>query len=130
MNEYVLDAFALMTHLNEEQGWERVEELLDQSATGATQLHISAINLAEVQYRLLRTRPDAREVIATIDTLPLHVASADAYIPDVVELKAKHPISLADCFAAALARDLDCPLVTGDPEFQKLKQVIKVEWLR
>ncbi|MCX6375220.1 MAG: hypothetical protein NTU88_04140 [Armatimonadetes bacterium] len=45
-------------------------------------------------------------------------------------MKARYAISLADCFAAALAQDLDCPLVTGDPEFKKLEGMLKIEWLR
>jgi predicted nucleic acid-binding protein len=48
----------------------------------------------------------------------------------VIELKARYPISLGDCFAAALALQLNCPLVTADPEFRKLEDILQVEWLR
>ena len=39
-------------------------------------------------------------------------------------------VPLADCFCAALAIDLDCPVVTGDPESRKLASILQVEWLR
>jgi predicted nucleic acid-binding protein len=46
-------------------------------------------------------------------------------------LKARHPISYADAFAAALAMINNCPLMTGDPEFRALEKqdIINIEWL-
>ncbi len=34
----------------------------------------------------------------------------------VADLKAEHPISLADCFAIAVAAENGADLLTGDPE--------------
>jgi len=45
------------------------------------------------------------------------------------EFKARHSLSLADAFAAALAKELNTPLVTGDPEFKPLAGDIKIQWL-
>ena len=45
-------------------------------------------------------------------------------------LKARTPIAYADCFAAALAIFQEAILVTGDPEFNKIKSAeLKIEWL-
>jgi len=90
---------------------------------------MSVINLAEVQYRLMREHPDSERELAVVASLPIGFASADEYISEVVRLKARYPMSLANCFAAALAQDLGCPLITGDPEFRKVEQIIQVEWL-
>jgi predicted nucleic acid-binding protein len=38
-------------------------------------------------------------------------------------------ISYADCFAAALAKSKDAPLVTGDREFEQLKNEIEIIWV-
>ena len=38
-------------------------------------------------------------------------------------------LSLADCFAAALAKERKAELVTGDPEFKPLDHEIKIGWL-
>jgi predicted nucleic acid-binding protein len=45
--------------------------------------------------------------------------------------KAAYPVSYADSFAAALAEVNNCPLLTGDPEFEPLARSgsIRVEWL-
>ena len=44
-------------------------------------------------------------------------------------LKAEYPISYADAFAASLAQELGASLVTGDPEFKKIKQNLSLIWL-
>lgn len=38
-------------------------------------------------------------------------------------------INLAAAFAAALAREKEAELLTGDPEFKALEQEIKIHWL-
>jgi len=42
-----------------------------------------------------------------------------------------HRISYADAFAAGLAMELRCPLVTGDPEFLALAKsgIIELDWI-
>jgi predicted nucleic acid-binding protein len=44
--------------------------------------------------------------------------------------KAAHRMSLADAFAAALAKTRKAELITGDPEFKALAKEIKIHWLR
>ena len=128
-SRFVLDSFALLALLQKERGWERVKGLLNDAELGRVELHMSIINLAEVHYLTLRRGTNVSQTLAAIEALPIKIASADEYVPGVVELKAQYPIALADCFAAALAIDLDCPLVTSDPEFRKLEKILTVEWL-
>jgi ribonuclease VapC len=45
-------------------------------------------------------------------------------------LKASYPISLADAFAAALAKIHNAELVTGDREFKLLERELKITWLK
>jgi len=130
MSRYVLDSFALLTVLELQRGMDRVTELIDEAQVGSVELHMSAINLVEVRYHIIRRGKNTKDNEAAIKVLPVSVASADAYLEQVAELEARYPISLADCFCAALAMDLDCPVVTGDPEFRKLESILQVEWLR
>jgi predicted nucleic acid-binding protein len=48
---------------------------------------------------------------------------------EAAEIKAKHMVSYADAFGAALAQELRAKLVTGDPEFKKLEPELAVMWL-
>jgi len=57
--------------------------------------------------------------------IPLVVADKELTY-EAAKLKGKHQIPYADCFAAALARRLKAPVVTGDPEFKKLTREISI----
>jgi predicted nucleic acid-binding protein len=46
------------------------------------------------------------------------------------DFKARFKISLADAFAAALAKEKKAELVTGDPEFKPLEKELKINWLK
>jgi len=79
---------------------------------------MSWINLVEVYYRLARDhgKQQADGVLAelrprVVEDLPGVVAMRAA-----AELKADFAMSLADCFAVALAAEQDAVLLTGDPE--------------
>ncbi len=79
---------------------------------------MSWINLVEVYYRLARDhgRQQADGVLVELrpriaEDLPGVVAMRAA-----AELKADFAMSLADCFAVALAAEQDAVLLTGDPE--------------
>jgi len=55
---------------------------------------------------------------------------ADRRLADLAaDFKARYKISLADAFAAALAKERKSELVTGDPEFKALEKEIKIHWL-
>ena len=62
--------------------------------------------------------------------LPLNIVSADEELSEVAgELKVVKKMSLADCFAAALAKRERAEIYTGDPEFKTVEREIKVVWL-
>lgn len=48
---------------------------------------------------------------------------------DAGRFKAKHRMSFADCFAAALAKQKKAHLVTGDKEFKQVEPDLSVIWL-
>ncbi len=45
---YVLDAFAVLTYLGDEEGADKVEELLDRAKNGEIKLIMNYVNLGEV----------------------------------------------------------------------------------
>ena len=44
-------------------------------------------------------------------------------------VKAHHAISYADAFAVALAQSRQATLLTGDPEFRKVENLVAIDWL-
>ncbi len=129
---YVFDAFALLAYLRGEPGAERARQLLLSAHAGEIRLSLCLVNYGEVLYISERQggRPAAEGAIRIIDHLPLEIVPPDRDLTfTAAHIKANHPISYADAFAAALAWVQDATLVTGDPEFQKVEGLIRVEWL-
>jgi len=132
--QYVLDSYALLAYLEAEDGAHRVKELLEAAQQGNYRLYMCVVNLGEVMYVVERKRglPKAQETLARIDELPISVVDADRTLTlAAAHLKANCSIAFADCFAAALAQVKNAPLLTGDPEFRKIKpdSIPQIEWL-
>jgi predicted nucleic acid-binding protein len=91
------------------------------------------INIGEVYYILFRKRgPEKADYFlqTILQSLPIVVVSSD--FDDVIEaakIKAEHPLSFADCFAAATAKKNNSVIMTGDPEFKKIEDFVAIEWL-
>ncbi len=132
--EYVLDSYALLAYLEAEPGSRRVRELLESAAQGDCNLYLCVVNLGEVMYIVERERglPKAQKTLACIDELPIAVIDVDRTLTlTAAHLKMDCPIAYANCFAAALSLVKNAPLITGDPEFRKLKadSSLQIEWL-
>jgi predicted nucleic acid-binding protein len=129
----VLDSFALIAYLRDEAGADKVEKLLHKAATRHEPLHMTEVNYAEVQYIVTRTNglADWETASSGLVSLPITFHSVTRELADLAaRLKASHRISLADAFAAALAKHRNCELVTGDPEFKPLERELKIAWLK
>ena len=48
---------------------------------------------------------------------------------EAAKLKERFRIAYADCFAAALALEMNAPLVTGDPDFRKMEEKVAMKWI-
>ncbi len=122
--EYVLDSYALLAYFEAESGSEQVRGLLEAAKEGRCHLYMCVVNLGEVVYIVERGRglPKAQETLARIDELPIAIIDVDrALTLAAAHLKMDCPIAYADCFAAALSQLKNATLVTGDPEFNKIK---------
>jgi predicted nucleic acid-binding protein len=129
---YLLDSFALLAYLNDEPGGGRVQEVLALAKSHKCRLVMSLINLGEVLYITERTRglPAAQTVQALLESLPLELPEASRdLILDAAHIKAYHALSYADAFAVASAMRENAIILTGDPEFQAVDDLVKVEWL-
>ena len=63
--------------------------------------------------------------------LPVEFLPTSRLLADTsADYKARFKLSLADAFAAALAKETRAELVTGDPEFKALGKEFKIHWLR
>jgi predicted nucleic acid-binding protein len=129
----VLDSFALIAYFRDEQGAEMMEGLLVSAGKKDNPLFMSDVNYAEVKYSIMKK--DGAEAWAeaakVLQGLPIDFHPTTHTLADLaVDFKARFKLSLADAFAAALAKERKGELVTGDPEFKPLEREIKIHWLR
>ncbi|MEQ2008382.1 MAG: type II toxin-antitoxin system VapC family toxin [Limisphaerales bacterium] len=135
MANKVLDSWALIAFFEDEPAADAVEELIHQATQEKHRLYLSAVNWAEVYYNTMReVSQEAAEARAQdLATLPIDVVGVgdDLKLARLAaQFKATHKMSLADAFAAALAKEKKAELVTGDPEFKTLEKEIKINWLK
>ena len=130
---YILDAFACMAYFENESGAERVEQILQDVKSGKARAFISIINLGEVLYNTERRHGlnKAQDTLALIKEMPVEVLPADEQtVFAAAHIKANHLISYADAFVIVAAQQLDGVVMTGDPEFQDVTELAKIEWLK
>jgi len=133
MGAAVLDSHALLAFFRGEDAAVAVKELLHHAASADRPLHMTEVNYAEVKYILIKKDGAEawRRAADIMTSLPIEFHPADRRLADLAaNFKARHKLSLADAFAAALAKDRKTDLVTGDPEFQPLEKEIKINWLK
>lgn len=130
---YVLDSYALIAHFEDDAGGEHVRKILRAAQEDRTNLYLSVINLGEIYYNTARERgvKKADEIKLIIKQLPIAIVDADEEITiEAARLKAIYPVAYADCFAAALGIYKNAKVVTGDPEFRRFKEKVKIEWIK
>lgn len=129
---YVLDSFALLAYLGGEAGEGRVKEILHETSRGNSRTLMSLINMGEVVYITERERGLAKtqEILAIIEQLPIEILPVDRQVVlGAAHVKAQYPVAYADAFAITAAQANDGVLVTGDPEFEAVTDVVRIEWI-
>lgn len=132
MRSSVLDSYAVLAYLFRERGHETVVALLEKAAESGKNVLIAAPNWAEVRYQVQRKTSSSRwdEVRDKLLGLPIEVVPATQDLAEIAgAIKADKKMSLADCFAAALAKAHKAEVYTGDPEFKAVEGEIKIVWL-
>ena len=129
---FVLDSFALLAYLQAEPASLKVKEVLKQVRDGDAEVFLSLINLGEIVYTVERKLGEdtSREVLQDVLTLPIEIAEVTMErVLSAAHIKGRFPISYADAFAVALAREMSATLITGDPEFKRVESLVKIIWL-
>lgn len=135
MPRLVLDAWAIMAWLKgQHPAAERVRLLLEAADRRERELAMNIVNMGEVFYLAVKARDLAygERVIKNLRPRIAAVSASDELVMGAAKLKARHPISYADAFAAATAISRRSPLVTGDPELRTMaeqEKALQLEWI-
>jgi ribonuclease VapC len=132
MNSILFDSFAMLRFFYQEPGAERVRELLKKATRDEVPRLISAINVGELIYIVQRRSGEEAklQMLVKLNSLGLTILPCpNELIFRAAELKARFAMSYADTFAVASAMEHNATLVTGDPEFRKVGQLVKILWV-
>jgi predicted nucleic acid-binding protein len=128
----VLDSYAVLAFLFKEKGHQIVLDLFEQAMEADKKLLLASPNWAEVRYMIERKVGADRwaRVRTRLLGLPLEIIEVGQELAELAgEIKVTHKMSLADCFAAALARARKAEIYTADPEFKAVEAEQKIIWL-
>ena len=129
---YVLDSFAVLALLGREPGSQEVADLLRKAQEEEIRALMTWVNAGEVAYIVERRWGVERlyAALATMEATALEIVSVERELALMAaHIKAEHAIAYADAFAAALAQHCAAKLVTGDPEFKLLEEILDIHWL-
>jgi predicted nucleic acid-binding protein len=127
-NRYLLDTSALLALIEDEDGAQRVEEILQEHS-----FVVIWVSLLEVYYITLQERgaAEAHRRYASIKALPGEIVWTidEPTVLRAGDLKAAHRLSFADSLIAAYALQQGVIVVHKDPEFDALSSDLLMESL-
>ncbi len=107
-----------------EEGDTVVEEMLDRVVDGDVRGYINIVSLTELYCILYRYSPEVAEKTRNLRAYGIKVVplADDTFWRLAAEMKSRHPMNLADAYAAATAQVTGSKLVVGrDQEFNALE---------
>jgi len=135
VQNYILDACAVLAFLDGEEGAIVVRRLLDQARNNEITLTMNAANLIEVYYDRIRVAgtEKADAIIQNIyDTFPISIIETlnPVIVHEAAYLKAIGKMSFADTILVATASYTDATIVTCDhAELEPVEQQGKIPFL-
>ena len=131
-NVYVLDSYAVLALLGNEAGSLEVKAAFEQAQSSLARVLMSWVNVGEVAYIVQRRwgKEKVYQVLGTLEATRIELVNIDRDLAlRAAAIKAEHPLAYADAFAAALALREDGTLLTGDPEFESLGDIVDIQWV-
>ena len=128
----VLDSFALVSLFHREPGWQVVQKALYDQDKSRTRALLNWINWGEFYYIVKRRVGAAKtmDALRLLEQLPIDLFPVDQpLVRAAAEIKSEHALSYADAFCIATAQRLDAAVLTNDPEFESVENLIKIRWL-
>ena len=124
MRQFLLDTSAFLTLRDDESGADTVADILAKARKGEAEIYGCFITLMEVLYRVWKDEGESEARLAYEQCLSMPVTwihESRELLEKAAEIKALHPLSLADAWIAASATLAQAKLVHKDPELRVLE---------
>lgn len=128
----VLDSFALVSFFHKEPGWEKVSDVLYELSSSEQEALLNIINWGEFYYITKRRvkKRKAEEALALLEQLPITIIPVNGdFVKETAEIKSDYAVSYADAFCIVTAKRYNGRVLTNDPEFKLVEDVVPVVWL-
>ena len=133
MVTFVLDASAILRYLDEEEGADRMTEVLKGCFEGRNRAEVSSVQWGEVACRIFKSHGEQMMLTALSGLLSAGVEVISATRQRAVRsgiIKGTKKIPYADCFAVELASDSpDHVLMTADFDVKPAENDVRIEFL-
>ena len=129
---YVLDSFAILSLLGKEGGSEDVTGVLREAQEKKARVLMNWVNVGEVAYIVERRwgKEKVHQVLGTLEATEVEILGVERELAlGAAGIKAAYPVAYADAYAAAMALKENAVLITGDPEFEQVKDLVRIHWL-
>ena len=126
---YVLDTSALLAFREDEMGANEVEKILRKGEKGECEVYLSFMTLMELCYRVWQDKGEqfAKEILAETEALPIkRMGGKKELLIKAARIKASFQLSVADSWIIATAWEKEANLVHKDPEFEQVKDIVKL----
>jgi len=126
---FVLDTSALLALRGDEAGADEVEKILRRAEKGECEVYLSFMTLMELCYRLWQDKGEqsAKEILAETRALPIQeIEEEKDLLIKASRVKATFRLSVADSWIIATAWQKKAKLVHKDPEFEQVRQTVKL----
>jgi ribonuclease VapC len=127
VNDFVLDASAILAMLYGEAGWEQVGQALASSI-------LSSASAAEVVTRLVRDGAAPIEAVRQLQLLPCRIESVDEAVGlragQLFAITRAHGLSLGDRICIALGEQRGLPVLTADKAWKDLDLSVEIVLIR
>ncbi len=132
MVTYVLDSSAVLRHLHDQAGSERVEEIIKEHLAGNCEAEISALHwgeIAGITWKLYGPH-EMERVFSRLGAFGFQVVPADGdRAVRAALIKVQTGIPYVDAFGVDLAGADNRVLVTADFDFKPANRAVKIEFL-
>jgi ribonuclease VapC len=128
---YALDTWAVIAYLGDGPSASQIADLSASAHEESIPILMTVVNVGEVWYIIARevSEEEANNSIKELHDLRIQFVDVDWELTrEAARFRSHHKMSYADCCAAALAKNRNAELVTGDKEFKTLQDEIKISW--
>jgi ribonuclease VapC len=126
MAAFVLDTYAMVAFFRNEKGADEIEKILLDTLRGQHELYLCSYNAGEIYYALWKKdgKTNADVCRRKLFQFPITIVEADLQLTfEAATIEATHKLSYTDVHAAALTLHFDATVLTGDKEFNNLKDI-------